>query len=237
MTRANFANLNSGAPTSPSPPTGIWSPRPPALTEAEVPDLKASAAPFSARRTTSSARRLPGALPLALAFLVWPAAALAFVFSRIVVRALGGSRGHVLAAVVLGARCALTLHALDRELIAFAVLTAFNAPFTLPAIGWGLAHGGTLEVAGGLFVVTRMEDGYGPRVGVTVGNVFLTGRAEPGAALRDHETVHARQWAVLGALTAPLYGLANLLAGDDPARNVFEVHAGLKEGGYPTAGA
>ena len=180
--------------------------------------------------------RLPGALPLVLMFLVWPAVAFAFAGFRTVVLALTGSRPHALAAVVLAVACAATLYQLDGQTLALAVLSALNAPFTVPAIGWGLAHGGALEAAGGVFVVTGMEDGYGPSSGITVGNVFLTGRAEPGAALLSHETVHARQWAVLGALTAPLYGLANAIAGGDPTGNVFEIHAGLREGGYATAG-
>lgn len=178
--------------------------------------------------------RLPGALPLVLMFLVWPALAFALAVFRTVVLALTGSRPHALAAVVLAVACAVALHQLDGQMLAFAVLSALNAPFTLPAIGWGLAHGGALEAAGGVFGVTGMEDGYGQGSGITVGNVFLTGRAEPGAALLSHETVHARQWAVLGALTAPLYGLGTAIAGGDPTRNVFEVHAGLRAGGYAT---
>lgn len=193
--------------------------------------------PDAAPPRAGEGRRLPEALPLVLMFLVWPALAVAFAAFRIVVLALTGSRPHALAAVVLAVTCAAALLQLDGQVLAFAVLSALNAPFTLPAIGWGLAHGGALGAAGDVLVVTGMEDGYGQGSGITVGNVFLTGRVEPGAALLSHETVHARQWAVLGALTAPLYGLANAIAGGDPTRNVFETQAGLRAGGYATAGA
>jgi hypothetical protein len=54
--------------------------------------------------------------------------------------------------------------------------------------------------------------------------------------LLAHETRHVGQYALLGPLFLPAYGLASawswLATGAYGCRNVFERHAGLAEGGY-----
>ncbi|MCJ8505744.1 DUF4157 domain-containing protein [Kocuria flava] len=79
----------------------------------------------------------------------------------------------------------------------------------------------------------------------TVGNVvlFRAGPAEVAARPRllAHEVRHASQWAAcLGLPFLPLYGAAaawSLLRTGHPAlRNVFEVRAGLADGGYRVPG-
>jgi hypothetical protein len=59
------------------------------------------------------------------------------------------------------------------------------------------------------------------------------------AALLGHETRHATQYAFLGPLFWPLYGIASLwswlLTGEYGARNWFEQNAGLAAGGYADA--
>ena len=76
-----------------------------------------------------------------------------------------------------------------------------------------------------------------PRAGAfTVGNVvILRGTALP-APLLQHEARHATQWAWCPLIFLPLYGLASAWSwartGDPWSRNVFEVRAGLADGGY-----
>jgi hypothetical protein len=59
------------------------------------------------------------------------------------------------------------------------------------------------------------------------------------ARLLGHETRHATQYAFLGPLFWPLYGVASLwswlLTGGYGARNWFEQKAGLEAGGYADA--
>jgi len=87
----------------------------------------------------------------------------------------------------------------------------------------------------------RVAVGYRPPFPIatafTVGNVVLTRLPEPPAgALLAHESRHASQYAVLGPLFLPAYGLAAAwswaLTGDWGARNLFERLAGLADGGY-----
>jgi len=115
-----------------------------------------------------------------------------------------------------------------------------NLAVTVPAVVWGLARGGRLEVHGpGLVVVAGMHGGAGPREGLLIGNAYLTEMrsAQFRHGLLDHEIHHADQWAVLGpALLPPLYAFAEV-AGEmftDCGRggNVFEIEAGLTDGGY-----
>ena len=80
-----------------------------------------------------------------------------------------------------------------------------------------------------------------PAAAFTVGNVvlFRSGpeiiQRRPG--LLEHEARHATQYAAcLGLVMLPLYGLAAgwswLRAGDPSSRNIFEIRAGLADGGY-----
>jgi hypothetical protein len=78
----------------------------------------------------------------------------------------------------------------------------------------------------------------------TLGNVVLVRGDDAVLAARPrllvHEARHATQYACcLGTVMLPLYGLAALwswLRCRDPASyNVFEVRAGLEDGGYPPA--
>ncbi|MGN6331797.1 MAG: hypothetical protein ACTHOD_09110 [Motilibacteraceae bacterium] len=79
-----------------------------------------------------------------------------------------------------------------------------------------------------------------PAPAFTVGDVVVVRRAEllEQPALMAHEARHADQYARCGGpLMVPLYLLAAAwswaLTGDWGARNVFEVRAGLADGGYP----
>jgi len=69
----------------------------------------------------------------------------------------------------------------------------------------------------------------------TIGCVVISRQPVP-AAVWEHETSHMRQYALLGALFWPAYGLAAgyslLRTGDWWSRNVFERRAGLAAGGY-----
>jgi hypothetical protein len=105
------------------------------------------------------------------------------------------------------------------------------APFTGPAVAWGLAHGGEIHCQGSMIVITGMSGGHGPRSAVTVGQVILTSRVALDDPLLAHETVHGDQWAFLGVLTPPLYYLSDVIAGGSE-HNIFEVAAGLEDGGY-----
>lgn len=89
--------------------------------------------------------------------------------------------------------------------------------------------------------------GYGYRLRLppapvfTLGNVVLF-RSPPDIherrpGLLRHEARHATQYAIcLGLVMLPLYALAAgwsyLRTGDPASRNIFEVHAGLLDGGY-----
>ena len=77
----------------------------------------------------------------------------------------------------------------------------------------------------------------------TLGNVVLYRSrvsrafdAGPASALLQHEARHSSQYAVLGPAFLPLYFAAaaysRLRAGDPASSNVFEVLAGLSDGGY-----
>ena len=102
-------------------------------------------------------------------------------------------------------------------------------PWTVPALLWGLAWGGTPRLLPGLVVgVHGMRGGYA-RGGTTVGAVWLHGSLCDERRLR-HEAVHVTQWAVLGPLLPVAYGLAELLRPVE--RNPFERWAGLADGGY-----
>ena len=102
---------------------------------------------------------------------------------------------------------------------------------------------------GGARVVRRTHDGLilaasyrlpvPPAAAFTVGDVVVVRRAEllDRPRLMAHEARHAEQYARTGGLLMiPLYLLAAawswLRTGDWASRNVFEVRAGLADGGY-----
>ncbi|MQA77905.1 MAG: hypothetical protein GEV10_05395 [Streptosporangiales bacterium] len=86
--------------------------------------------------------------------------------------------------------------------------------------------------------------GSGYRLGFPVARAFTLGNAVvartplPGdSRLMVHEARHATQYAFLGLLLLPAYGVAALWSkartGDWASANVFERQAGLADGGYP----
>lgn len=112
-----------------------------------------------------------------------------------------------------------------------AARSAALAPFTAGGIAWGVANGETLRYYDGMVVVTGMEGGCGPRTTVTIGQAVLTRQHDMTAELLTHEKRHTYQWAAFGALMPPLYFAAGAFGGG-PEGNVFEVAAGLEDGGY-----
>jgi hypothetical protein len=97
------------------------------------------------------------------------------------------------------------------------------------------AGGDGLLVAGGYRLPVPVAPAF------CLGNVLITRRTEDefrgDGRLFAHEARHATQYAWCGGLgMLPLYGVAALvswgLTGDFGTRNVFEVRAGLADGGY-----
>jgi hypothetical protein len=93
----------------------------------------------------------------------------------------------------------------------------------------------------GLLLARRFRLGV-PAPAFTLGNVVLIRVDDAALARRPgllrHEARHATQYACcIGPVMLPLYGLAAVwswLRCRDPASyNVFEVRAGLEDGGYP----
>ncbi|MCC7365165.1 MAG: hypothetical protein IT303_12420 [Dehalococcoidia bacterium] len=193
----------------------------------------AVALPFESAAPAARSRPLiGGGARLSLLMLLWPAAAMA-VCAVLAVRAgLRRARGLTLgllaAAVVAGP---VAVPVVDGVAVPAARTVALT-PFTVPALAWGVANGGTVEVRGSMFVVTGMDSGWGPRAGVTVGQVFLTNKEEVSDVLLAHESTHADQWAALGVLLPALYAANDALTGAAADQNVFEVDAGLEAGGY-----
>ncbi|HZG96447.1 MAG TPA: hypothetical protein VEZ46_17250 [Mycobacteriales bacterium] len=107
-----------------------------------------------------------------------------------------------------------------------------NLPVTVPAVVWGMLHGGLPEMRSGLFIACGGMHGGFAKGGTTFGNVWLYGALADEARLR-HEAKHATQWALCTPVLFPvLYLLAELAARRDPKRNVFERWADLADGGY-----
>jgi hypothetical protein len=112
---------------------------------------------------------------------------------------------------------------------------AINLPITVPAVIWGLIHGGSPVMCPGLFIACGEMHGGFVKGGTTYGNVWLFGHLGTPERLR-HETKHATQWALFTPVLFPLlYLLAELAARRDPKRNVFERWANLRDGGYVDA--
>lgn len=124
----------------------------------------------------------------------------------------------------VAADCALIDSSLSRLGCAIATLAGL-------AVGLPLSTG-RVEAVDGLVICRGLPRWAFARGGTCVGAVYLTGDAVSPAVLR-HERRHVDQWRRYGLLF-PLFYWG---AGADPARNRFEVEAGLEDGGYqrPTA--
>jgi hypothetical protein len=123
---------------------------------------------------------------------------------------------------------------------------------TLLTIGNGTTGAGLLIALAGRAKLRRgrngvlIAEGYRwkvpPATCFTVGSVVLTKRsaewllAEEQQALFRHESRHTGQYALFGPLFWPAYwaacGWSYALTGSYGARNAFERHAGLADGGY-----
>lgn len=164
---------------------------------------------------------------LLLVSLAWPAAGIAWIAFWTARRHRAGA-GTAFAGLALMAGAGLPGARGDAWELA---RTGLLAPITAPALAWGVAHGGEIHFEGGMLMVTGMEGGHGTRSTITVGQVVLTSRDRLNTLLLEHESRHGDQWAVLGWLTPPLYYLSDVVQGG-PEHNVFEVSAGLSDGGY-----
>jgi RHS repeat-associated protein len=101
----------------------------------------------------------------------------------------------------------------------------------------GRATAGAVELTGGTCWFDSglrvCQGGWGhlySRGGTTIGTTYV---AAPGAShvspdIVEHEKAHVTQWQELGLLFVPGY----FLMGTNPCTNVFEIGAGLREGGY-----
>lgn len=96
---------------------------------------------------------------------------------------------------------------------------------------------------GGLLLAGGWKLGLPHAAAFTVGNVILYRSrvaqafdAAPASTLLRHEARHSSQYAVLGLAFLPLYfaaaGYSRLRTGDPASSNIFEVLAGLADGGY-----
>ncbi|MFT3660402.1 MAG: hypothetical protein QM809_03095 [Gordonia sp. (in: high G+C Gram-positive bacteria)] len=88
----------------------------------------------------------------------------------------------------------------------------------------------------GLFVATGWRLPLPLARAFTVGDVVILRSDSWSERLLRHEARHATQWAWCPLVFLPLYGLASawswVRTGDVWSRNVFEVRAGLADGGY-----
>ena len=162
-----------------------------------------------------------------LLLLVWPLAGLVWLALR-AVRTQGRKAGPAFAGLALVTGIGFSADTGETWDVA---RTALLAPITAPALAWGVAHGGSVHFEDGMLVVTGMDGGHGTRSTITVGQVVLTSRDDLTPLLLEHESRHGDQWALLGMLTPPLYYLSDMLQGGSE-HNVFEVSAGLSDGGY-----
>jgi hypothetical protein len=166
---------------------------------------------------------------LVLLLFAWPVMGLAVLLVRAVrAAAMSAARAAVLGALVVSVATGTVVAGPDTA--ATALRAVLLAPFTVPAVAWGFANGGVLHVHGDMLVMTGMDWGYGPRSGVTIGQVFLTSD-DSKLHLLAHEERHSTQWLVFGGLLPPLYLVAELVPGG-PDHNIFEIAAGLQSGGY-----
>ncbi len=125
------------------------------------------------------------------------------------------------------------------------VKSVVNAVNGSTLLGLGIAGVGRAHLSRGprgLVLATGYAYAF-PRAGAfTVGNVVLTRHDAAWLGRRErmllHEERHSWQYAVaLGLPVLPLYvvaaGWSYLRGGDVSTYNVFEVRAGLEDGGYP----
>src|SRR5690606_166351 len=99
---------------------------------------------------------------------------------------------------------------------------------TLCGILWGgLLSLGRIRRRGGVWVARKLPHWAFGRGGTTIGAVYLTNDAHSPEIL-EHEAVHRAQWKRYGLALIPLY----VAAGQDGAKNRFEIEAGLEKGGY-----
>lgn len=122
---------------------------------------------------------------------------------------------------------------------------AVNAVNGSTLVGLGIAALGRARVTRGprgLLLATGYRIGFPHASAFTVGNVVLSRHEAAWWADRPrllvHEERHSWQYVLLlGLPMLPLYGAAaawSYLRGGDPSTyNVFEVRAGLEDGGYP----
>lgn len=95
---------------------------------------------------------------------------------------------------------------------------------------WGaLLSRGEIEKHGRLWVFRGMPSWAFGRGGSCVGACYLTDQNVTPAVLA-HEEIHRQQWRTFGLAMPVLYWLS----GRNPHTNVFEVNAGLEQGGYTT---
>lgn len=99
---------------------------------------------------------------------------------------------------------------------------------------------------GGLLLAGGWTPALPHAAAFTLGNVVIyrsrvSGAFEPSAAgsappLLRHEARHSSQYAILGLAFLPLYfaaaGISKLRSGDPASSNIFEILAGLEDGGY-----
>jgi hypothetical protein len=105
-----------------------------------------------------------------------------------------------------------------------------NIPLSAVAVMWARAHDGTCVVHDDLIITcARMDSGF-VDAGTTVGNVWLYDTLD-GPDRHRHEARHADQWALLGPSFPALYG-AEFVRTGGRQENVFELWAGLHDGGY-----
>ena len=106
-----------------------------------------------------------------------------------------------------------------------------NLPISAVAVGWGRMHGGDCDIHGDLMVTCAAMSGGFSRGGTTLGNVWFYSTLG-GSDRHRHEARHATQWAVFGLAFPVLYLADWFLAGGDPEGMMFELAAGLRDGGY-----
>lgn len=113
-----------------------------------------------------------------------------------------------------------------------------SKPYPLAKFGYAYATGvglvwgfllsqGRVERHGNLWVFRGMPRWSFGRGGSCVGACYLTDSNVTPNILK-HEEIHRQQWRTFGMALPFLY----LLSGRNPHRNVFEIEAGLEDGGY-----
>lgn len=99
---------------------------------------------------------------------------------------------------------------------------------TLVGFVWGaLLSRGAVTKHGRLWVFTGMPKWAFGRGGSCVGACYLTDQNVTPDILA-HEEIHRQQWRTFGLALPILYWLA----GRNPLKNIFEIDAGLAQGGY-----